>query len=187
MNRRQFNLSLLGAASAPLLPVLPALPAKAAATALASPLDPAKMYTPWAVRYARVHGACSAQKLASAFQITPDVAQALMARLQVNGIIAAPGVGGLAKALDPISFDLQYVGRSAAAQATSQAPTQTTAQPKAQNPRLAPDTDEQPTEGITEKITEKPAEIPTEEATTEPTPDPDLFLVETTLAEGKIP
>lgn len=75
------------------------------------------MHTPWAVRYARVHGTCSADRLASAFNIAPDIAQTLMGRLHTNGIVGAPGMGGLAKALDPISFDLQFSGRVAASQA----------------------------------------------------------------------
>lgn len=124
MNRRQFNFGLVTLATSPALPALPAA-ATASATA-AAPFDIAAMYYPWAVRYARVHGQASPAVLERALQVAPDIARTLCSRLQTRGIVAAPGVGGISKALDPVGFDLQYAGRSAAQQAQTAATRATT-------------------------------------------------------------
>lgn len=70
------------------------------------------MHYPWAVRYAQVHSACSPETLAQAFRLSPEVARQIMARMQANGVITAPGLSGLARATAPVNWDLQ-LGRRA--------------------------------------------------------------------------
>lgn len=66
------------------------------------------MHYPWAARFARVHDACSPQKLARAFNLAPETAAELFAKLQIDGVISAPGITGIARAVNPIDWDAQF-------------------------------------------------------------------------------
>lgn len=105
MNRRDFTKRLMALAAAPLAP---ALPAAAATTATGTLSGSALMHYPWAARFARVHDACSPQKLARAFNLSPETAAELFAKLQIDGVISAPGITGIARAVNPIDWDAQF-------------------------------------------------------------------------------
>ena len=103
MNRRQFNTRLAALGLAPLAPLPTAAPAAAA------PLSgTAAMHYNWAARYARVHDACSPERLARAFRLAPETATEIFVKLQADGVITAPGLSGLARAVNPINWDLQF-------------------------------------------------------------------------------
>lgn len=108
MNRRQFNIRLSALGTAPLVP----LPA-AAAPATGTLSGAAAMHYPWAMRYARVHDACSPERLARAFRLAPEVAQEIFIKMQAEGVITVPGLSGLARAADPINWDLQFSSSTA--------------------------------------------------------------------------
>ncbi|UYV36932.1 hypothetical protein N4R57_18460 [Rhodobacteraceae bacterium D3-12] len=105
MNRRDFNIRLMALGATPLAPALPGAAATAPPAALSGK---ALMHYPWAARYARVHDACSPERLARAFGISPDIAGELFAKLQFDGVISAPGLTGVARAVNPINWDLQF-------------------------------------------------------------------------------
>jgi len=107
MNRREFNTRLAALGLAPLAPVPVAATAKTALSGKAA------MHYPWAVRYARVHDACSPEKLARAFRLPPDAATEIFVKLQSEGVISVPGLSGVARATNPINWDLQFSPSSA--------------------------------------------------------------------------
>jgi hypothetical protein len=104
MNRRDFNIRLAALGATPLAPALPAT----AATAPATLSGKALMHYPWAARYARVHDACSPDRLARVFRLAPETAGQIFAKLQADGVISAPGLTGIARATNPINLDLQF-------------------------------------------------------------------------------
>ena len=109
MNRREFNIRLAALGTAPLAPALSTSAAGATAASAAAPLSgKALMHYPWAARYARVHDACSPGRLARAFHLAPDTASEIFAKLQADGVISAPGLTGIARATNPINWDLQF-------------------------------------------------------------------------------
>lgn len=105
MNRRDFNIRLMALGAAPLAPALPGAAATAPPAALSGK---ALMHYPWAARYARVHDACSPGRLARAFNLPHDIAGELFAKLQRDGVISAPGLSGVARAVNPIDWDAQF-------------------------------------------------------------------------------
>ena len=67
------------------------------------------MHYSWAARYAQVHGGCTPERLATAFRIPQPVAAELFGKLQADGILAAPGFSGIARAVNPVNWsDLQF-------------------------------------------------------------------------------
>ena len=101
MNRRQFNTRLAALGLAPLLPSM-------ASARAAAPLSGAAVaHYPWAVHYARVQGACSPTVLANALRIPPELAGELVMKMQVEGVVSAPGLTGIARAVNPINWRIQ--------------------------------------------------------------------------------
>lgn len=101
LNRRRF---LQAASAAGLIPALPALPAGAAATA-PSAMTSAQML--WAKLYANAGNAPNVTGLARAMGISSDAAQGVYAKLIQKNILAAPGVGGLSRAINPVQTGLK--------------------------------------------------------------------------------
>jgi len=97
MKRREFNFGLLAAGVAPLakMPVA-ATAAPTAATAV--------NFTPFMYaagsQFARFHGSCSAELLATRLGISPEAASAINARMIKNGIITAPNALGISRSTD---------------------------------------------------------------------------------------
>ena len=115
------------------------------------------MHYPWAVRYARVHDACSPDRLSRAFRMAPEIAREVFAKMQAEGVISAPGLSGISRAVDPINWDIQF----------SPSPAQSARQ--ALNRRLRKMLDDPSEAG-----TQEPDEAPVTEARkteSEPTPE----------------
>lgn len=92
MERRKF-LQLIGVAT--LAPTRLALPAANMGT-----VTPTAVQYAWAARYARVHNAASPARFVAALKVSPQVAQALAARVTANGLFYAsltPGASQVAK------------------------------------------------------------------------------------------
>ena len=94
MDRRTFNTTLIGSAVAAALPIPVA--AKAASAAKTGPL-----YA-WAVAIARAQNRASPAMLAQQLKISQVAASELYASMLANGVIRAPLLGGMARAVQPL-------------------------------------------------------------------------------------
>ena len=100
MNRREFTASLAALVTSPTLP-LPVAPAAAAPVAATN-----SMAYMFADLIARSRGSVDAGFLARRLQLPTDAASQIMGDLAANGVVRAPGLGGVARAVSPFEFQL---------------------------------------------------------------------------------
>lgn len=98
MNRREFTASFAALVASPAVPLTTASAAPVAATTSTS------MAYMFADLIARSRGSVDAGFLARRLKLTPDSANQVMADLAANKVIGAPGLGGVAQAVNPLKI-----------------------------------------------------------------------------------